>query len=387
MPIPKKIFFVSASLLAVLVLLWGIYYFSFQKPGQSAQKNQPVAKTAPQAKSTSSSDSSAGNGKITAISEEPVLSPVLSGDDTIVKYYSSENGKTFQVGIDGKNKGTISTKELPDLSLVFWSPDKTKVITKFSQAGAAVRFYFYDYAAGRGVQLKSNIDSIAWESNNKIFYKYYNPSSKERSLNISNPDGTEWVKILDLDLKDVRISRVPQTSLVSFWTVPDANTKTILRSASLVGTDDKTLFREKFGADYKWNGSGTKILMSHTDDADKSKIRLALINNMGGEYKNLEIPTLAAKCAWSTDNQTVYYALPGSIPDNSVMPNDYMEKKFTTADTFWKVDTATGEKNRLIELNKIPGKLDAMDLFLNADESLLFFTNRVDGKLYRIDLN
>ncbi|HEX7586139.1 MAG TPA: hypothetical protein VF390_00705 [Patescibacteria group bacterium] len=387
MLLPKKIFIVSTSLLAALLLLWGIYYFSFQKPGQSVQKNQPVAKTAPQAESTSSSDNSAGNSKITAISEEPVLSPVLSGDDTIVKYYSAENGKTFQVGIDGKNKGTISTKELPRLADVFWSPGRTKAITKFSQDGSAVRFYFYDYSSGQGVPLKNNIDSIAWESDSKIFYKYYNPSTKERSLNISNPDGTEWRKILDLDLKDVRIERVPQTSLVSFWTVPDAYTKTILRSTSLVGTDDKTLFQEKFGADYKWNGAGTKILLSHTDDADKSKIRLAMINNQGGEYKNLEIPTLVAKCAWSVDNQTVYYALPGSIPDNSVMPNDYTAKKFTTADTFWKVDTATGEKNRLVELNKIPGKLDAINLFLNSDESLLFFTNRVDGKLYRISLN
>lgn len=387
MLLPKKIFFISSLLLSILLLLWGVYFFSFKKPGQSIQKNQPVAKTAPQAEATSSSDNSAGNSKITAISEEPVLSPVLSGDDTIVKYYSAENGKTYQVGVDGKNKGTISTKELPGLSLVFWSPDKTKVITKFSQAGSAVRFYFYDYSSGQGVPLKNNIDSIAWESDSKIFYKYYNPSTKERSLNISNPDGTEWRKILDLDLRDVRIERVPQTSLVSFWTVPDAYTKTILRSTSLVGTDDKTLFQEKFGADYKWNGAGTKILLSHTDDADKSKIRLAMINNQGGEYKNLEIPTLVAKCAWSVDNQTVYYALPGSIPDNSVMPNDYTAKKFTTADTFWKVDTATGEKNRLVELNKIPGKLDAIDLFLNSDESLLFFTNRVDGKLYKINLN
>ena len=188
-------------------------------------------------------------------------------------------------------------------------------------------------------------------------------------------------------MKDVKIARVPRTSLVSFWTVPEAYTKTDLRSASLVGADDKTLFQDKFGADYKWNSEGTKILMSHTDDDDKSKIRLAVINNRGGEYKNLEIPTFVTKCAWSSDNQTVYYALPGSIPDNSVMPNDYVSKKFTTADTFWKVDTMTGTKTRIVELNKIQSKFDATDLFLNSEESSLFFTNRIDGKLYKIDLS
>jgi WD40 repeat protein len=386
MPLPKKIFLISSLLLSAILLLWGVYYFSFKKPAQLAQKNQPEAKTASQEElALPSTDNLAASGKIIAISEEPVLSPVLSADDMIVKYYSAENGKTYQVGVDGKNKGTISSKELPSLSQITWSPDKTKVISKLSKNGT-VKFYFYDYSTGKGVPLKDNIDSIAWESDDKIFYKYYNPSSRERSLNIANPDGSDWKKIMDLDLKDIRIARVPKTSLVSFWTVPDAYTKTVFRSASFVGTDYKTIFQEKFGADYKWNGDGTKVLVSHTDDFDKSKIRLAVINSQGGEYKNLEIPTLVTKCVWSVNNSVVYYALPGSIPDNISMPNDYFSRKFETADTFWKVDTATGKKSRIVELSEIKERLDAVNLFLNSDETMLFFVNRLDGKLYKIDL-
>jgi hypothetical protein len=68
------------------------------------------------------------------------------------------------------------------------------------------------------------------------------------------------------------------------------------------------------------------------------------------------------------------------------MPNDYDQEKFHTADTFWKIDTLTGEKSRIVDLNKIISSYDATDLFFNTDESILFFTNRLDGKLYRIML-
>ena len=111
------------------------------------------------------------------------------------------------------------------------------------------------------------------------------------------------------------------------------------------------------------------------------------MNYNGGEYKNLGLPTFISKCVWSKDNKTIYCALPGNIPTNSILPNDYKDQKFTTTDTFWKINTTTGEKNRLVETNDMPkNALDASEFFLNTDESLLFFVNKIDKKLYRIVL-
>lgn len=386
MSIAKKVFIISTSLLAVILLFWGIYSLSFKKTGNQAAESA-ADKPGGASGLVSSLLENKHAAKITALTDERVLAPVLSADDTIVKYYSEDSGKTYQIGIDGKNKSVISDKELPSLKDAFWSPDKTRVISKFSEPDGSSKFFLYDYRKSSGVPLKSNIDSIVWKNNDQIFYKFYNSSSRERSLNIANPDGTEWNKIVDIDIKDIAIAPIPQSGLVSFWNKPNAYDKTRFLSVSIVGENSRTLFQEKFGVDYLWNRNGTSALVSHTDDTDKSKIRLAVINSQGGEYKNLEIPTLISKSVWAIDNQTVFYALPGSIPDNSVMPNDYMSGKFTTADTFWKVNTKTGEKTRLVELDKIPGRLDAASLFLNTDENKLFFVNKIDGKLYKIDLS
>lgn len=379
MSFSKKIFIISSSLLAVILLLWGIYYLSFNKPGDNAPaQKETSSQVAP-------SDQTAGE-KIHLLTQEPVLGSSFVQENHSIKYYSRENGKIYQIDSSGAGKKTLSDKELPGLVSVLWSPNKTKVISKFSRENGQFQYFYYDFIAGKGTPLKNNLDFVIWQNNNKIFYKYYDPESQERSLNIANPDGTDWKKITDIAFKDIFIAPIPQSGLVSFWTKPDAYLETALQSVSIAGQNSKSLFTGKFGADYLWNNDGTKILLSHSDGRGGSKTTLAVINSRGGEYRRLEIPTFASKAAWSKDNKTVYYALPGSMPEGVILPNDYSAGKFKTTDTFWKVDTETGKKERVVELDKIKGQFDATEMFLNYDESMLFFINKTDGKLYRLDL-
>jgi hypothetical protein len=174
--------------------------------------------------------------------------------------------------------------------------------------------------------------------------------------------------------------------LVSFWNSPDASAETDFESSSVLGGGNTPIFKGYFGADFLWNASGNAVLVSHTDQKNGSQIQLAIMNDHGGELKNLGVATFVSKSVWSKDNKTAYFALPGSLPSNATMPNDYLANKFNTDDSFWKINTITGEKTRIIDAAKLSGGLDATNLFLNADESMLFFTNKIDGKLYRISL-
>jgi len=378
MTIAKKIFFLSLVVLLFSLLLWGVYNLSFNKTGTPSASEDPEEEVLPKTKETAPS--------VMAVTDEAALSPVFTPDENGIKYYSRISGRVYQVDLDGKNKKTIADKDLIGLSDIMWSPDKTKVISKFNKADG-VQFFYYSYDENRGVPIKDNVDEIAWlGTGGRIFYKYYEPKTKERSLNISDPDGTNWQKLSDVTHRNIVISPIPKTSLVSFWNKPDAFSETLLESVPTVGGEKKTIFKEKFGASYLWNKDGTSLLVSHTDVRGGSKLQLARLNSNGGEYRNLDAPTFVEKCAWSKNGKTIYYALPGGIPENAILPNDYVEGKFNTADTFWKLDTTTGEKSRIIELEELKGKFDASNLFLNTDESMLFFLNRIDGKVYRLAL-
>jgi hypothetical protein len=378
MSVIKKIFFVSLLVLVLTGLFWGVYNLSFSKP----KAETPKETTAPEPILTSKE-----TPRIMAISSEAVLAPVLTSEGNTIKYYAKSNGKVYEIDLDGLNKQTVNDTGLMGLSDVFWSPDASQVITKFSKPENQVQFFYYNYTNNKGVPLKSNLDEVSWQtSGSKIFYKYFEPKSKERTLNVSDPDGNNWKKLADLSYRNLAIAQIPRTSLVSFWNKPDAFTATDFESIPIIGGEKKKIFSDRFGADYLWDSSGSWTLVSHTDAKGGSKMQLAVINYNGGEYRNLDFPTFVSKCAWSSDSQSIYCALPGGISDKAILPNDYNDGKFFTTDTFWKINVVTGEKSRIVETNEILEKYDASTIFLNADESSLFFVNKIDGKIYRISL-
>lgn len=380
----KKIFFFSLLLFFMSLLFWGVYNISF-KDKTAPQKQNEAANVAP----TSTPDSSENQttlSAISAVSSESFIFPTLSSNGDSLIYFTP-TGQLFNFDFDGKNIKSLSDKNISGLINVSWSPDKSKAILKIKNSENNYSFSLYDLSLKNITPIKNNVDEISWaNSSEKIFYKYYDPNSKERTLNISDPNGTNWKKLADLAVKKISIAQIPPNGSVSFWNLSDAYAETNLESISLLGENKKNLFKGKFGADYLWDNLGNNALISHTDVKGGNKMQLATINYNGGEYKNLNIPTFVSKCAWSKNGKTVYYALPGGIPDNSILPNDYNDRKFNTVDTFWKVDIETGEKTRLVELNEIKDKYDAEKIFLNQDESMIFFTNRLDGKLYRINL-
>ncbi len=376
MSVLKKIFFLSLFLLIVSVFFWGVYNLSFKNKSAGV----PVKNT------SATKNSATANEKITPLSNEAVIAPIVSSDGNNLEYLSAQTGQLMQVDFYGNEKKTISSKNISHLTAASWSVDKTKLIIQTTKNNSPA-FFFYDPSTEMLVPLKNNLDEVVWQTNaDRILYKYYDPQSKLRTLNVADPDGSHWTKLVDLDYKNLSIAQIPRTGLISFWNSGDAYLQTNFQSLPVIGGKAKTISTTGFGADYLWSNSGDWALVSHSDAQGGFKTGLGIMNANGGEYRNLDIPTFVSKCVWSKNDKTVYYALPGGIPNNSVLPNDYKESKFQTTDTFWKVDVSTGKKERLMETSNIGKQYDADQLFLNSSESLLFFVNKIDGKLYKITL-
>ncbi|MFZ2193853.1 MAG: hypothetical protein WAV31_06445 [Candidatus Moraniibacteriota bacterium] len=379
MPKNKIFFYISLTLFCISLLFFGIYKFAFETPSSGDKSHIVVENNTPKDTKKTNPES------IIAITDEAVVAATISKDPSMIDYYSKTTGRAYQIDFNGNGKKSLPNKTAAGIVSATWSPDKTKVITK-TVSGESTNFYYYD-PNQQETPLKQNVDEVAWQNtSNRIFYKYYDTTTKQRTLSISNPDGTEWIKLADINVRDISITQIPQSSLVSFWNKADSFSETSLKSVSIVGGGERELFKGVFGADYLWNNNGTKALVSSVETSGGSKIQLSIINSIGGELKRLNVPTLVSKCVWLSDNKNIICALPGGIPDNAVIPNDYDQGKINTIDTFWKINTATGEKSRSLEIDKINGSYDATKLFLNTDESLLFFINRTDGKLYRANL-
>lgn len=378
----KKLFIISSVLLGITLLFLGVYNFAFKKDtpvvSQSAEK---ISQTEDSKKIVTEKKSE----KIVAMIEQQIVGAVLDKKNEEIRYYDVQNGTAWVISEEGKGKRQLSETKISGLRNVIWSPDKNKVLTTIEKNGQNV-FFEYDYSLQKSIQMKDGADTVVWDNTGtKIFYKYYNESDNTRSLNIANPDGSGWQKIADIEHRNLLIASIPLSSLVSFWNFPNSKEETKLQVVGAIGGETKTILTGKFGADYLWSPDGSRALVSSISEIDGKKITLGLVS-VNGEYVDLKIPTIVSKCTWSVDGKTIYYALPGNIPAEAIMPNDYQENKFNTNDTFWKINIEKGESQRIIETVDISGKYDSSNLFLSSVEDALYFTNRTDKKLYRLSL-
>lgn len=378
MPTSKKIFIASLTILGVLLIFLGIYQLNFK-----SKTADPQATDKKTAETSDVLNNKAAQAKITAISSKQAFNPFVDFSNSRIQYYAKEDGMLSQMDLNGGGMKKLFIKNLANLADVTWAPNGSRAILKFIK-GDVINYEYYNRDEGKSGPIK-NIDTIVWQNINKIFYKYYDAKTQERSLNIANPDGTDWLKITDINSKKTSLSPIPKSGLVSIWNFPDALLETTLESIPVVGGEKKTLFAGKFGADYLWNGNGSTILMSHSDQKGGAKMQLATANEQGGEYKSLDIATFVSKCVWSKDNVTIFCAVPESLPASAVLPNDYLSGKVSTKDAFWKINTKTGEKSSLISPTKITTEIDASNLFINDQDNMLIFSNKLDNKLYKLE--
>lgn len=378
----KKVFYFSLSFLVLVLIFLGAYNLAFKNnvnnPVADPSQKTPVAENPEESPVLS-------QGSAENVLNERILGTALDENNTLY-YYSIDDQALKKSTPEGKNK-TILLSNLPGIaSRVLWSPKKDKVLLLLKPTDGEALWYSVNISNKSLVPLKPEISRLAWDNvGEKIFYQYTDPINKKRTLNSASVDGSDWKKLIDLSDADFFLASVPQSSLISYWNRPSANTPSSLETISITGENHRTVSSNLFGADYLWAPNGEYVVTSANETTGGKTLSLRVIDS-SGKMNTLAIPTIVSKAVWSKDNHTLYYALPGSIPSDAVLPNDYFEKPLSTKDTFWKVDITSGKKTRLINLKENTQALDSSDLLLSSKEDMLYFTDRTSKRLYQIEL-
>jgi len=379
----KTFFYISLSLFILTLIFFGVYHFAY--------RNNPLDPKVGVPSDTAKSDTDFSNkplpsdpvSKIEAVINEKNIGAVALGEQELA-YFSTEGRSLKKLPLESHESTTL-IDNLPGTPVeATWSNSRNQALVLLENNG--LRWHLLTLGNKSVLPLKENLKYPSFSHlGDKIFYQYTTESGTA-SINISNPDGSDWKELIALPLKNVFTAPIPKSSDVSFWNRPNGLEKSFFQATSFSGSNTRTLLLDRFGGDYLWSPDGEKVLVSSTEEKGTSKITLATINKNGGEFTSLVIPTIVSKTAWSLDSKTLYYALPGSLPDNIVLPNDYFSKKLFTADTFWSLNFETGKRERLIEGNDIGIEFDSSSLFLSPKGDALYFLNRRDGKTYQIGL-
>lgn len=385
----KKVFIISSVLLAVVLVFLGINKFVFERglkpvPGGKNETTSSEEEVVVAEEATEEAD-----GKISLFSPDNASATVLSLASQSLVYFSKTDRKIKQIFLNKTGSQEVALPEnLSGIANVSISPRGDKAIIKTGEGGK-ISFYLFDLISQETAQIKNGVDNIFWDNTGeKIIYKYYEAKTGKRTLNISDPDGKNWKNLADIFFRNVSASPIPQSALVSYWNSPDAYEETSLWTVGAIGGDPKEILKGKFGADYLWSPGGKKALVSFVDSRGGGKMILGVMNYNGGEVRTLNFSTLTSKCVWGGE-ENIYCALPGSIPGNAVMPNEYLVGKIQTADTFWKINIASAKQERIIELKELQKEneeFDAENLIYSPEAGSIFFTNKKNGKIYKIEL-
>lgn len=376
----KKLFIIFVILFALSLIFLGVYYLGFNDSSNHNSSDEVSIFN-----KITSDDNDIPNQMITQITEGKIIAPALTTGGGRIRYVNAENGSIEEIDLSGTNKKILFENNFTGIRHVAWSTDRQKLLM---QSATNKAYHVFDIEDGTKEPFKNNVDNAVWTtSGNRVLYKYFEEKSKERSLNIANADGSDWKKIAPLEIRNASFTQIPRSASVLYWNTGSAHAKSDLRSIGIVGiSESKKIGMEPFGADYLPSPNGEYILLSALTEEAGDKMRLSLMNQNGGELRALDIPTFLSKAIWSKDSSTIFYALSNIAPDGTLLPDDYQNEKFMTRDSFWKVDVQSGQKERLIPLNTISQEYDAINLFLSPIEDTLFFVNRYDDQLYRLDI-
>jgi hypothetical protein len=120
----------------------------------------------------------------------------------------------------------------------------------------------------------------------------------------------------------------------------------------------------------------TKLISTLGVDAD-----ILFDTKTGGEI-TAPFKTIPDKCVWSSTTPYVYCATPKTIP-SAQYPDAWYQGKVSFNDTLWRMNTATGATEFLIDPSiTTEMEFDATHLILDPTETYVLFTNKKDAQLW-----
>ncbi len=365
----------------IIALVGGVFAYYFLSTGQkekidiSPEKNET---TTPQIQ-TELKDKN-----LLQLTQEYAISPTIIKEKNTIRYTSGQDGSIYEIQENGENKEKIPFVGLKNTIKTLWSSDGSYFINIYSDSLGVKRF-FYDLNERRTTPLNSSIKWVDLSpKNNKIVYYYSDKLQNINSISIANPDGTKPETLINTRLKDLRISWINEDK-IAITTAPSGLSENILYFLDINNPKLIKILSGVYGLTYKWSSDGSIFIYSQTDDSGNN-LRLLSANSAGENKKELRIKTVPEKCVFSKDNITVFCAEPNKIPSGAIMPDDYYKKTFITNDTLWKINLETGKKDLIYQFDE-KDDFDLANLILSEDEKTLFFTNRLNGFLYRLKID
>lgn len=322
-----------------------------------------------------------GLTQTTAITQNKAYQSTLSADGQAVIYYDKATGLFYRTGADGKSM-PISDQVFYSVQKVNWSPDKEKAIIEYPD-GSKI---YYDFNTKKQVTLPSHWKDFSFSpTSEKLVFKSMGTDPDNRWLAISNADGSMAKKIELLNNADSTVypSWSPSSQSIAMYTEDQDFNRQNLYFIGVNNENFKSTIIEGRGLQTKWSSAGDRLLYSVYTSENGYKPSLWIVEaqgeNIGQNRRSLKLETWANKCTFN-NNDTVFCAVPQTLQEGAGL---FANELDNSPCDLYKIDLKTGLRTKIA----VPeGNPNIENIMVSQDQKYLYFTNKTDGKLYKINL-
>lgn len=309
-----------------------------------------------------------------------------------LRYVNKATGNIYQTFADRIDERKFSSTTVPMVYEAYLGNKGESVIMRYLRSdnktietfvGALQKEYLGADSVGtneiNGSFLPENIFDVSMSPDaSKIFYLFkigdiatgiiYSLQTNTKVQVFDSPF-TEW------------LSSWPNNKMITVTTKPSAN----VPGYAYAINPDKKDFNKILGG---INGMTTLA-------SPDGKMTLWSDNNLSLNIFNLDtrssnllgVKTLPEKCVWGSASDIIYCAVPKFI-DRVQYPDSWYQGEISFSDAIWKIDVKSGNTIMILDPMLITGGEDTDGIKLSLDEtqSYLFFINKKDSYLWKLNL-
>ncbi len=328
--------------------------------------------------------------KLRKLSDEPVAGAgtqdVTAG--TVVRYIEKATGHIFEVELFSPRADRISNTTIPKVYDAVWGGKNNSLVTRYlKEDNLSVDTYYLTLKNTStssentitGQLLPSNISDVSGFGD----YIFYLVQNSDSSVGISQGfDLSKKKQIWSSNIKELN-SQYVNVKTVSLTTKPAENIPGFMYFIDTTTGTTKRVLGGIMGLSTLSDSSGDNVLYLEQNDA----ARMYIYNIKTKTSTGFSPVTFPEKCVWSKKETGVFYcAVPKEYLGSGSLTSWY-RGTVSFSDDIWKYDTKTNAATTIENLEADSDtKIDVIKPTLSENEQYLVFINKVDNKLWSLDL-
>ena len=412
----KRTIIIAGVVIAIIIILAGVWFFFLRAPGTSTTATSnpvfsPLNTQGSTRTNTTNTTTTNQTNSTTTISTIKTAVPTLriisstpiggysastTGTTTVVRWVDRGRGNVYQTQMNGFDVQTVSNTLLPRVYNSIWNTKMTAFIASILADDSETPSTVYAELRSSATTSSSLAPQELRGRNLPTNTIAYAVSPKKDQVFILVKEGigsTGYVSSFD-GSKTVQIFTTPLTQLNVDWPTDTSiaiTTKGISDQAGyLYLINSKTGVWSKVlgplnGLSARVSHDGKHVLYSTSDGNDGVTTKIYTVST--NSSMEAMIHTLADKCVWGNFYKDMAYC---AVPFQNVAgayPDDWYKGVVSPVDKIWQINSAT---NELHIVNPLIGQaktvVDAFNLGLDNKDNYLFFMNKNDLSLWSVDL-